>query len=75
MDNSEWRTVRLGERVSFVTGKLDSNAATANGKYPFFTCSRETFRTDTFSFDTECVLLAGNNAEGIFPIKIFSGKV
>lgn len=74
MENSNWRTVKLGEHASFVTGKLDSNAATPDGAYPFFTCSRETFRTDTFSFDTECVLLAGNNAAGIFPLKYFVGK-
>ncbi|MCS5690591.1 restriction endonuclease subunit S [Cyanobium sp. FGCU-6] len=65
---------RLGELVTFKTGKLDSNAAVPNGKYPFFTCSQETLRTNTFSFDTECVLLAGNNANGIFPLKFFKGK-
>ncbi len=74
MKNSNWRNVKLGEYASFTTGKLDSNAAKPDGKYPFFTCSRETFRTDTFSFDTECVLLAGNNAAGIFPLKYFVGK-
>jgi len=64
----------LGEIVSFKTGKLNSNAAKPNGRYPFFTCSQETFKTDTYSFDTECVLLGGNNANGIYPIKYFSGK-
>ena len=58
----------------FKTGKLDSNAAVLDGKYPFFTCSQETLRTNTFSFDTECVLLGGNNAAGIFPLKYFKGK-
>ena len=65
---------KLGELVSFKTGKLDSNAAVPNGNYPFFTCSQETLRTNTFSFDDECVLLAGNNANGIFPLKYFTGK-
>lgn len=65
---------KLGELVTFKTGKLDSNAAVAGGAYPFFTCSQETLRTDTFSFDTECVLLAGNNANGIFPLKYFHGQ-
>ena len=45
-----------------------------NGRYPFFTCSQETYRTDTCAFDTECVLLAGNNANGIYPLKYFQGK-
>lgn len=65
---------KLGELVTFKTGKLDSNASVPNGKYPFFTCSQETLRTNTFSFDDECVLLAGNNANGIFPLKYFKGK-
>ena len=68
------QTRKLGELVTFKTGKLDSNAAVPGGEYPFFTCSQETLRTNTFSFDTECVLLAGNNANGIFPLKYFSGK-
>ncbi len=71
---SEWRTAKLGELVSFKTGKLDSNAAVPDGDYPFFTCSQDTFRTNTYSFDTECVLLGGNNANGIFPLKYFKGK-
>src|SRR5690606_26474549 len=64
----------LGDMVQFKTGKLNSNAASADGLYPFFTCSRETFRTDTYSFDTEAVLLAGNNASGVYPLKYFKGK-
>ncbi len=71
---SAWRTAKLGELVTFKTGKLDSNAAVPGGDYPFFTCSQETLRTNTYSFDTECVLLAGNNANGIFPLKYFHGK-
>jgi type I restriction enzyme, S subunit len=71
---NEWRTGKLGELVAFKTGKLDSNAAVPDGDYPFFTCSQETLRTKTFSFDTECVLLAGNNANGIYPLKYFHGK-
>jgi type I restriction enzyme S subunit len=69
-----WPTAKLGELVAFKTGKLDSNAAVPDGDYPFFTCSQETLRTNTFSFDTECVLLAGNNANGIYPLKYFHGK-
>lgn len=56
------------------TGKLNSEAAVSDGKYPFFTCSQETFRTNTFSFDQEAVLLAGNNASAIYPLKLFWGK-
>src|SRR2546427_4935264 len=69
-----WVSCTLGDVADFKTGKLNSNAATPRGAYPFFTCSAETLRTDTYSFDTECVLLAGNNADGVYPIKYFRGK-
>jgi len=69
-----WTANDLGNIVDFKTGKLNSNVAVANGAYPFFTCSQETFRTNTFAFDTECVLLAGNNANGIYPLKYFHGR-
>ena len=66
--------MKLGELVIFRTGKLDSNAACDNGEYPFFTCSQETYRTNTYAFDCEAVLLGGNNANGIYPLKYFRGK-
>lgn len=62
------------ELVSFNTGKLDSNAAEDDGKYPFFTCAQDTYRINKYAFNTECVLLAGNNAGGIFPLKYYKGK-
>lgn len=64
----------LGEISTIKTGKLNSEAAVTNGIYPFFTCSQETYRTNTFSFDQEAVLLAGNNASAIYPLKIYCGK-
>ena len=64
----------LGEISTIKTGKLNSEAAVINGIYPFFTCSQETYRTNTFSFDQEAVLLAGNNASAIYPLKIYCGK-
>ena len=60
--------------VFFKTGKLDSNAAEVGGIYPFFTCSQETYAINSYAFDTECVLLAGNNATGVFPLKYYKGK-
>ena len=72
--SGNFQRVPMGEVATFKTGKLDSNAAVENGAYPFFTCSRDTFRTNTYSFDDEVVLLAGNNANGIYPLKYFKGK-
>ena len=59
---------------STTTGKLDSNAAVENGKFPFFTCSKETLRIDTYAFDQEALLLAGNNAAGKYDVKYYCGK-
>ncbi len=56
------------------TGKLDSNAAVANGKYPFFTCDPNTLSIDEWAYDTEAVLLAGNNASGNYTAKYYNGK-
>ncbi len=59
---------------STTTGKLDSNAAVENGKYPFFTCAKETLRINTYAFDQEALLLAGNNAAGKYDVKYYCGK-
>jgi len=66
--------VPLGDLVKITTGKLDSNAAVEGGVYPFFTCSRGIYAIDTFAFDCEAILLAGNNAVGDFNVKHYNGK-
>ena len=63
--------VKLGDLTKIRTGKLDANAASENGKYPFFTCSKEPLRISTYSYDCECVLVAGN---GDLNIKYYNGK-
>jgi len=62
---------RLGNYVKIRTGKLDANASCENGKYPFFTCSVEPLRINTYSYDCECVLVAGN---GDLNVKYYNGK-
>lgn len=56
------------------TGKLDSNAMVEGGIYPFFTCAKERFWIDKYDFDCEALLLAGNNAAGIYDVKYYNGK-
>ena len=65
---------KLGSIAKFTTGKLNSNAAQDNGRYPFFTCAPEPLKIDKYAFDTEAIILAGNNAEGNFHIQHFIGK-
>ncbi len=63
--------VKLGEYVNIKTGKLDANAASKNGKFPFFTCSAKPLKIDTYAYDCECVLVAGN---GDLNVKYYNGK-
>lgn len=63
--------VNLGEYINIKTGKLDANASNINGKYPFFTCSNEPLRINDYSYDCECVLVAGN---GDLNVKYYNGK-
>ena len=62
---------RLGDYVKIKTGKLDANASSENGQYPFFTCSVEPLHIETYSYDCECVLVAGN---GDLNVKYYNGK-
>ena len=71
---SEWKKVKLGDIANIRTGKLDSNAAVPNGLYPFFTCDPNTLRINNWAYDTEAVLLAGNNASGNYTAKYYHGK-
>ena len=63
--------VKIGELTKIKTGKLDANAASEDGQYPFFTCSKEPLRISTYSYDCECVLVAGN---GDLNVKYYNGK-
>ena len=66
-----WTYKKIGNVCNVKTGKLDANAANDNGTYPFFTCSKEPLRINTFSYDAECVLIAGN---GDLNVKYYNGR-
>jgi type I restriction enzyme S subunit len=74
LQNLDAEKESLGNLVDIRTGKLDANAATEDGQYPFFTCSREIYKIDSFAFDCEAILLAGNNAVGDFNVKHYKGQ-
>ena len=63
--------IKLGKICNIKTGKLDANASSENGIYPFFTCSREPLKISSYSYDCECVLVAGN---GELNVKYYNGK-
>lgn len=62
----------LGELCTIKTGKLNANASSEDGKYPFFTCSRKISRIDDYAFDQEAILVAGNGVVG--ETKYYEGK-
>ena len=68
--NVKWKTLKEICKIS--TGKLNANAKTENGKYPFFTCQKMPNKIDRYSFDTEAVLMAGNGNVG--NVHYYSGK-
>lgn len=74
LDSVQGEDAPLGGNVIIKTGKLDANAATENGAYPFFTCAKEIYAIDDYAFDCEAILLAGNNAVGDFNVKHYKGK-
>ena len=63
--------IKIGSLTKIKTGKLDANASSEEGQYPFFTCSKEPLRISTYSYDCECVLVAGN---GDLNVKYYDGK-
>lgn len=63
--------IKLGSLVDIRTGKLNANAANENGCYPFFTCSVEPLTINTYAYDCESVLIAGN---GDLNVKYYNGK-
>lgn len=66
-----WKVKSLDELASIVTGKQNANIKTDNGEFEFFTCSKESFKTNQYSFDTKAILVAGN---GEFYTQWYEGK-
>ena len=68
------KKIHLTEICNITTGRLDSNAAEKDGIYPYFTCAPEPLAINTYAFDCDAILLAGNNASGNFHCRRYSGK-
>ena len=66
-----WKKLPLPKIAPIVTGKKDANFATENGQYLFFTCAQEPIKAQSYSFDCDAVILAGN---GDFNVKLYRGK-
>ncbi len=59
----DWFVTSLGNSFGKITtGKLDANAMSENGEYPFFTCAKEAYRINHYAFDCDALLISGNGA-------------
>jgi type I restriction enzyme S subunit len=67
-----WETKNLGDLCRIRTGKKDVNQGNPNGAFPFFTCAAEHTYSDSYSFDTEALLIAGNGDVG--KVSYYKGK-
>lgn len=59
-----WGKEKLSKLCDIETGKKDVNEGNPTGKYPFFTCAKTHTFADTFSYDKEAILIAGNGDVG-----------
>lgn len=64
----DWEVDRIGSVVSITTGSKNTQDKLTDGKYPFFVRSQKVERINTYSFDGEAVLTAG---DGVGTGKIF----
>lgn len=70
--SGEWASEKLSSLCSIRTGRKDVNEGNPEGEYPFFTCASEPTRSDTYSYDCEALLVAGNGVIG--KTHYFKGK-
>src|SRR5882724_4679053 len=71
-DAGVWEEKQLGNLCCIRTGKKDANEGSSNGLYPFFTCAENHIYSNTYSFDAEAILVAGNANVG--QTKYYKGK-
>lgn len=66
-----WEVKNIKDILNVITGKEDVNFTSENGQYPFFSCSKQTFKCNEYAYDGHAILIAGN---GDFNVKAYVGK-
>ncbi len=67
-----WKLRRGKNLYKIDTGKLDANAENPDGRYPFFTCSMFPKKINTYDFNCEALMVAGNGIVGF--TQYYKGK-
>jgi type I restriction enzyme, S subunit len=65
---ADWKEIKVGEYAHITTGKKNTQDRMADGKYPFFVRSQNVERINSYSYDGEAVLTAG---DGVGTGKVF----
>jgi type I restriction enzyme S subunit len=71
-DSDDWQSKLLGDLCKIRTGKKDANEGASDGQYPFFTCAENHIFSNSYSFDAEAILIAGNANVG--QTRYYNGK-
>ncbi|GAA8360038.1 restriction endonuclease subunit S [Helicobacter pylori] len=61
----------LGELTQLKVGNKNANHSSNQGKYPFFTCSNNPLRYETYQFEGKHIIISGN---GNFYVTHYDGK-
>lgn len=61
---NHWKSVKLKYLVSITTGNKDTENKEVSGEYPFFVRSKKIERINTYSYDGEAILTAGDGDIG-----------
>ena len=70
--SGDWERKVLGEVSTIKTGSSNREDSDLSGEYTFFDRSQDVRRSNTYLFDCEAVIMAGEGSE--FPPKYFVGK-
>ncbi|KHL85439.1 type I restriction endonuclease subunit S [Helicobacter pylori] len=68
-NNFEVKT--LGELTQLKVGNKNANHSSNQGKYPFFTCSNNPLKCETYQFEGKHIIISGN---GNFYVTHYDGK-
>ncbi len=68
---NDFKVKTLGELTQLKVGNKNANHSSNQGKYPFFTCSNNPLRCETYQFEGKHIIISGN---GNFYVTHYDGK-
>ncbi|WP_305865142.1 restriction endonuclease subunit S [Helicobacter pylori] len=68
---NDFEVKTLGELTKLKVGNKNANHSSNHGKYPFFTCSNNPLKCETYQFEGKHIIISGN---GNFYVTHYDGK-